>query len=223
MMSIPVPVRPFNPFVKESASVFSKLPLPEAEAFDVTDFQKKYEYRILEIGAGVGWHGIAYAKSHPNTGYIGIERTTEKATKAFQRIASHRRKGELLRNLYYTQADATLWVAHHLPIAYLDKVLLFYPNLELKRPNKRFFRAPFFRFLLSRMNPKYEIELATNSKPYSDEAKTFAEDHWNLESSLQIIQKISHPNFKPRTHFEKKYFDRNQKLFLTTFRPRATL
>ena len=81
---------------------------------------------VLEIGAGVGYHAIQYAKVHPESRLVALERTSEKFARFQSRINGHSEKQ--CRYLYAEQADACQWVAQHLQPDELDAVFILYPN-----------------------------------------------------------------------------------------------
>ena len=165
----------------------------------------------LEIGCGVGWHPIQYAKAHPDRRLIAIEHTREKFLSFERRANSH---PDLAPHLLPVHADAIRWVTHLIKPEILDRVLLLYPNPESKAANKRWFRMPFFHHLLKTVKTGGTIQLATNIASYADEAEMYAIHFWNLELQNRCEIKSS---IAPRTHFEKKYLARGETCFDLTF------
>jgi len=159
----------------------------------------------LEIGCGVGWHPIQYAKNHPHRRLIAIEHTRAK----FERFASRLEKHPDLANLLAVHADAIRWVAHRLPPESIEHVFFLYPNPEPKAPNRRWLRSPFLHCLLPKLKPGGRITLASNEKWYIDEAREWAENAWGLRE----METRSFSGGQPRTHFEKKYLARGQTCF----------
>lgn len=159
----------------------------------------------LEIGCGVGWHPIQYARNHPERRLIAIEHTRAK----FDRFASRLETHPELGNLLAVHADAIRWVAHRLPPESIERVFFLYPNPEPKAPNRRWLRSPFMHCLLPKIKPGGEIILATNEKSYIDEARDWAANAWHL----QEVRARSFTEGSPRTHFEKKYLTRGQTCF----------
>jgi tRNA (guanine-N7-)-methyltransferase len=155
----------------------------------------------LEIGCGVGWHPVTYAKENPDRTLIAIEHTREKFQKFQQRADNH-----ALANLHPVHADAVRYVTHGLQPNTIDRVFLLYPNPEPQADNKRWFRMPFFHELLLKMKSGGTLELATNIAPYAAEAKVYAV-HWGLKLISETYPQ------KPRTHFEKKYLARGETCF----------
>lgn len=166
----------------------------------------------LEIGCGVGWHSITYAKNHPERYLFAIEKTRDK-TRSFQNRMFNNQKVGPIKNLQPIHADAVSWISHSIPENRLSRIYILYPNLELKAPSKRFLRMPFFSFLITRLSHDGEIHLSTNSEAYAIEARKLAVEKWNLNAQSNTIHVNLNPNFKPRTHFEKKYFQRGDLLW----------
>ncbi|RYZ76552.1 MAG: SAM-dependent methyltransferase [Proteobacteria bacterium] len=175
----------------------------------------------LEIGCGVGWHPIQYAKANKDRRLIAIEHTREKFEKFAGRVDRHPE----LSNILPVHADAMRWVTHAIPAESVDRVFLLYPNPEPKASNKRWLRMPFFQRLLEIMKPGATLTLATNIESYFQEALEYGQKAWGLElvetRSFKLEDEL--PGL-PRTHFEKKYLVRGETCFDVTFRKaRATL
>ena len=180
-------VRPFNRLRVEPPHAFE--PAPDVSPLD------------LEIGCGVGWHPVTYARENRERTLIAIEHTREKFLKFQARAANHG-----LENLIPVHADAVRYVTHAFAPATLDRIFLLYPNPEPRAENKRWFRMPFFSELLLKLKSGGTIELATNISAYALEAKLYAA-HWGL-----ALISETHPQM-PRTHFEKKYLNRGETCF----------
>lgn len=168
----------------------------------------------LEIGCGVGWHPVRYAKENPNRRLIAIEHTRAKFEKFQSRYARHPELTQLLP----VHADAIRWVSHVLKPDSVSKCLLLYPNPEPKAPNKRWFRSPFMHRLIEVLEPGGEILLATNEEEYWKEAIAYGQDFWNLEvQRRREFTQDTLPEGLPRTHFERKYLLRGETCFDVTF------
>lgn len=165
------------------------------------DFLSGHGPLDLEIGCGVGWHPITYARNHPERRLIAIEHTREK----FEKFRSRLKRHSPLPNLLPVHADAIRWVTHALSFGSIDRCLILYPNPEPKAPSQRWIRMPFFQRLLDVVKPEGEIVFATNENGYADEIREWAAQAWK-RPVLQDIQ-YSGP---PRTHFEKKYLLRGE-------------
>lgn len=160
----------------------------------------------LEIGCGVGWHPIQYAKSNPDRRLIAIEHTRAKFDRFTTRLNSHPE----LTNLVAIHGDAVRWTTHLFETEAVSRVLLLYPNPEPKAANKRWIRMPFFARILEVLVPGGEVVIATNELDYFNEVLEWGERAWDLSirrSRSFDATSVGHP---PRTHFEKKYLARGQ-------------
>ncbi|MEK7357421.1 MAG: SAM-dependent methyltransferase [Bdellovibrionota bacterium] len=171
----------------------------------------------LEIGCGVGWHPIAYAKANPDRRLIAIEHTREK----FERFEGRLAKNHPLDNLLAVHGNAVNWVTNALERETLSRVFIMYPNPEPNAPNKRWFRTPFFARLLWTLELGGTITLATNVETYIAEAIEYARAEWKLEAgALRSFANANAPPETPRTHFEKKYLQRGETCFDCVFTKR---
>lgn len=154
----------------------------------------------LEIGAGKGMHALAFARQNPQAQLIAIERTQTKF------IAFNKQLNQItLPNLIAVHADAVAWCVHGLVANSLAGVFLLYPNPEPHNANQRWLNMPFFEFLLSRMQPKARVILASNIQSYIQEAATQAQQVWHLPMAITQVAPTSQ-----RTHFEVKYLARKE-------------
>lgn len=190
-------IRPFN----RSSAIFNT---------DTTFRQwctKPWQKLVLEVGCGVGLHPIRWAQHNKGSGIIAIERTQNKFQKFKGRLENH--KG--LENLYAVGEEAELWLPNNLEKTSLNQIFLLYPNPypKEKQANKRWHRNPFFEFLIECLKPCGTITMATNERFYLNEFKDYCLNHWKL--TLVAETKLNTLNdFKPRTHFEKKYLLNNE-------------
>lgn len=168
----------------------------------------------VEIGCGVGWHSIQFASQNPKVGLVAIERTAAKFERFQHRIHAH----NTLENICGINADATHFIDQNFPASTIDEVFLLYPNPEPKAVNRRWFRSPFLSRLAESMRPGARLHLATNIASYAHEAEEYAGFAGLTVASHREVSNVIDPGFKPRTHFEKKYFDRGETLCLLEFR-----
>lgn len=179
-----------------------KIPIPP-------DFQKLKINPLLpldvEIGCGVGFHPLQYARNHPERQLVAIERTKEKYEKFLGRIEHHPK----LPNLIPIHGDAIAWIVHGIARESVDQYFILYPNPYPKESqrNLRFHEMPFFSFLLTTMKPGGKIVVATNKEFYAKDARDRMVGHWGL--SL-LEDRVIGKNEIPRTHFEKKYLVRGE-------------
>lgn len=197
-------IRTYNsPKVGLERLVLSGLPLKEALSRASVE---------LEIGCGVGWHPIQRAKaiSDLNSAIIAVERTSNKFNAFQRRLDNHR---ELLNLITAIHADAFQFVAHQVPNQSLDRLWLMYPNPEIKKSNNRWYRSPGFRRALQAVKPSGTFHFATNLLDFAEAAETHA-PHLGLRLlEKKVLNLRQTPLFSPRTHFEKKYFERGDALY----------
>lgn len=198
----------------------SRIPFPKGyEDFKVPT---GFEAYVLEIGAGVGWHAVMWAKNHPQDCIVAVEHSRERFAKLEGRSENMAAKSdEPAPNLFPIHADAESFVVHCLPRETLDRVFLLYPNPYPKQSqsNKRWHNMPFMSELLSRLKTDGLIEMATNEDFYAAEYFDQMLGEWKLELvSEERVSKDADPDFLPRTHFEKKYYERGEMLHLFVFR-----
>ena len=166
----------------------------------------------LEIGAGVGFHPIHFAKKNPHSQLIAIEKTSEKYQKMHRRFLRHPN----LDNLSIAHANAINYVSHYISPESLDGVFLLYPNPNFKNPAQRWARMPFMETLHKKLKPSGTLTLASNESWYIEEAKQHLRTQFLLleHTTLSLDQKLQ---FFPRTHFEKKYLERGENCWNLVF------
>lgn len=157
----------------------------------------------IEIGCGVGFHPLQYARANPSRTLIAFERTKEKFAKFAGRVAHH----DALPNLVAVHGDGIAWVVHGVRPTSVDRYFLLYPNPSPKDKNQRWFAMPFMRHMISTLKVGGTITLATNITPYYEEAKELATEEWGLKI---VEDRAVAASDKPRTHFEKKYLERGE-------------
>lgn len=179
------------------------IPRPNATTLTWVDITKNSEVD-LEIGAGAGLHAIRYSAQNPQRTMVAIERTL-KIEKLKSRLKNHPQ----INNLYWVRADAVNWCVQNVPAKSLSRIFILYPNPYPKgrQKNLRWAFMPFMGFLLERLKPGGQLELATNDYSYAQDTKAQFESTWNMD--VVEFSQLS-PQANPRTHFEKKYLSRNE-------------
>lgn len=183
------------------------------------DFPSHARSVDLEIGAGQGLHAIRYAAAHPDRYLIAIERTHNRFEQLERRASQH----EDLKNLILVHADAIGFITHIVPDRSLEKIFLLYPNPypKAKQANLRWHNSPFMEMLLSKLKVDGTFTVATNLLWYAAEAEFTFIHEWKLqliEKSTITTANITLNQFKPRTHFEKKYLERGETCWNLHFR-----
>lgn len=161
---------------------------------------------VLEIGAGKGKHALSFAAENPDKHLIAIERTRNKF-EAFTKLFNQ----QSLDNLTSVHADAIAWTVHAIAPNSIATIYILYPNPEQHNPNQQWLNMPFFEFLLSRLQARGEIILATNIEAYMDNAEQQASNIWQLHYNRRLVAADSQ-----RTHFEVKYLARGESCWQLT-------
>ncbi|MFN8943309.1 MAG: SAM-dependent methyltransferase [Pseudobdellovibrionaceae bacterium] len=165
---------------------------------------------VLEIGCGVGLHPLMCSVNTPDKQFIAIERTKNKFEKFHRRYLTH----DSPQNLFPIHADAEAVLNHYIPDESLSELYLLYPNPEKQNPARRWICMPLFGFVLKKLKQGAQFHMVTNELSYFQEFKEVNSKQWQLDLGFEkIISKADHPDFKPRTHFEIKYFKSGQKLY----------
>lgn len=169
----------------------------------VTELPSGFSNLDIEIGCGVGFHPIDYAKRNPERLLVAIEKTQEKFDKFLGRLKNHPQ----IKNVVPVHTNAIWWIAHLVKPSSVDRYFILYPNPYPKDPQKRFFQMPFMNYLVETLKPGGTITLATNEKYYFDESRDNAEKIFGLKI---LEERTVESSEKPRTHFEKKYLSRGE-------------
>ena len=178
---------------------------------------QSYQKLVLEIGCGVGLHPLQYALNHPEHFMIAFEHTSEKFEKFERRLQNH----DHLPNLIAIHGNAISWISHGVKDAFLDAVYLLYPNPNPRARdlNKRWHGMPFMSEILRILKDDGELIIATNEKDYALEAVEWMTNEWKCQliERLEVSSELT-PDWKARTHFEKKYLARGETCYNLRFR-----
>jgi tRNA G46 methylase TrmB len=189
---------------------FEQVPVPANTAYrGLAPLMQRDGPIDIEIGCGAGWHSVRYAMSHLERSLIAIERTSTKFAAFESRMKHH----APLPNLFGVHADAISWITHAPSELRFERVFLFYPNPEPRNSAQRWIRMPFFGHLLERTSERGSVQICTNVESYANEIVDRAPDWKLVLAQSRVLHRSTDPAFAPRTHFEKKYFEREQKLF----------
>lgn len=163
----------------------------------------------IEIGAGTGQYAEARALAHPERCVVAIERTKTRFSKFERRLKAR----GCPKNLLAVCDQAVHWIAWHVQPETVENYFILYPNPYPKRSqhNKHWAAMPFMGFLIETLKPGGEITLATNIRPYANEALAHFEKTWGLKT--RAAGELDFGKTPPRTLFEKKFFALNQACF----------
>jgi len=184
-------VRPFS---------LAKVPKPKDFCRFPLDFNLPLD---VEIGCGVGFHPISYARENPQRQLVAFERT-DKFHSFERRVKNH----PPMKNLFPVHGDAVFWISHLFGAEQVDRYFILYPNPypKKKQENLRFPHMPFFSHLVLTLKKGGTVEFATNSLAY---AKDIEERLPQLGLRLMEKRQVARQE-SARTHFEKKYLLRGE-------------
>jgi len=167
---------------------------------------------VIEIGCGVGFHPILWAKENPTGLMLAIERTRDKFIKFETRLNHHPE----IKNVIAAHAEASVLLPQIIKPLSVDQIYILYPNPEPKQKNKRWSHSIFSQFIFEILKPGGEIVFATNVKSYATEMAHV----WPQRFKTDLIQHTPIDSYgtKPRSHFEKKYLARGEVCWNLIFR-----
>lgn len=164
-----------------------------------------------EIGCGVGWHPIQYSKNHPDRYLLAIEHTARKFKSFENRLARHRRP-----NLFACHGNAMSVIPSVLASQSIDRFFILYPNPNPKEKgaNLRWHRMPFMACILDKLKQGGTLQMVSNEEWYWLEARSYLIKQWGFViREEKKVNLDSYPNWKFRSHFEKKYLERGQTIY----------
>ena len=191
---------------------------PDFSALNFTNWRNTSAPFAIEIGCGVGYHPIQWAKQNVNCQILAIERTKIKFEKFCRRLSQH---ASLEQQIFAAHADANRLLPHLLTLNSVDNYFLLYPNPEPKRRNHRIAFSTLTKIVVATLKPHGRLTIATNIENYANEVR-----HWLplkfsliLERETKIIKDdLLSGRHRFRSHFEKKYLDRGDCCYNFEFR-----
>jgi len=167
----------------------------------------------IEVGCGVGFHPIHWAKSHPETGLIALERTKNKFASFEGRVQNH----PGLKNLFPVGHDGRLWIPDNIEDAEVSQYFFIYPNPYPKaaQANKRWHRNPLMHYLMGTLKDEGTLTFATNELWLKEECLLYMLEFW--KTKLLSLDEVRGPQPKALSHFEKKYLAQGQTCYHLVF------
>jgi tRNA (guanine-N7-)-methyltransferase len=190
-----------------------KIPRPPFAYGEFAKWRSAQKHFAIEIGCGVGFHPIHWAKENPEKQILAIERTKEKFAKFQHRLDNHPQ----LTNIWPAHADAAVLLAHLDLQSQVDEYFVLYPNPypKQKHKNLRFAHSALSELIAQTLKPNGILTIATNIVTYADELIT----DLPKTTGLKLVEKsFVDPQAQPRSHFEKKYLLQNQQCHNLVFR-----
>jgi tRNA (guanine-N7-)-methyltransferase len=157
---------------------------------------------FLEIGFGHGEVLEELVRSHPETGFLGIERRPYRVRKAIKRLE---RIGAV--NAALLRVNLELLNDELFPPGCFDRILVNHPDPWPKKKHKhhRFFRPDTLNWLVSIIASGGYIEVASDHTEYFFNILRLFEEHPRLESALPPPFYNDNPGHeRPMSRFEKK-------------------
>ena len=196
----------------------TRAPVPNFPFSDFSKWRKTGCPFAIEIGCGVGYHAILWAKYNPGVQLLAIERTKEKFEKFNRRLFHHRQFASLI---FAARADANWLLPHLLVPNSVDEYFWLYPNPEPKRRNHRIAFSNLIEIVVSTLKSGGKLIIATNIANYANEVR-----HWLPFKYPLILECERHlcrddlvaGRHQFRSHFEKKYLEREDLCFDFEFR-----
>lgn len=162
---------------------------------------------VIDVGAGSGDWVVAEAIAKPHTSFIAIERSKNRYTSLYKKIALSEPA-----NVFAVRADAMALIQQKVPDKSVNAIYFFYPNPipKKRQANKRYFVGSHFAVFHRVLKENGGLYLVSNIQAYIDESREYLAKIWEYEIVLCGQRAKDLP---PRTAFEKKYQGRGEDLF----------
>ena len=153
----------------------------------------------LEIGFGNGEALRHMARLHPEIDFLGIEVHRPGVGHLLKALDE-----DGLANVRVIRADAAEVVREHMPVAGLDRVLIFFPDpWPKKKHHKRRLVQPAFADALARvLRPGGHLHLATDWADYAEHMRAVLDPHPAFVNTGD--GPCPRPAYRPETHFEAR-------------------
>lgn len=166
--------------------------------------------RVLEIGFGDGESLLAMAKAEPKSGFIGIEVHRPGVGRLLLRL---REAG--INNVRLICNDAAEVIAHHIPLASLDRIQIFFPDQwhKKKHHKRRLIQTGFTSLLVERLKPGGALHIATDWEDYARTIMGIVSAEKNVFNPYGEGNFVTHNGLRPSTKYEKRGLRRGHQLF----------
>lgn len=173
---------------------------PAQGRFDLAAIFGRNARRTLEIGFGNGGSLLALASEHPDEDFIGIEVHRPGVGRLLMDLESHK-----LANVRVVCGDAVEVLAHCLPDASLDAVLVYFPDpWPKKRHRKRRLVQPeFVAQIALKLKRGGGLQLATDWPDYAEHMLAVLSAHPDLVNTHGTGYAARAPE-RPLTRFENR-------------------
>ena len=176
----------------------------------IDDHLPNCKKRILEIGFGDGDSLLTMAKAEPESGFIGIEVHRPGVGRLLLRLAE-----EEINNVRLICNDAVQVVTHHIPVASLDRIQIFFPDpWHKKKHHKRRLIQPGFASLLAeRLKPGGALHIATDWEDYAHTIMEVVSAEKRVFNPYGEGHFVDHKELRPATKYEARGLRRGHHLY----------
>jgi len=157
--------------------------------------------RVLEIGFGTGSHLASLAAAQPDADFLGIEVHPPGVGFLLQLVAT-----QGLTNVRVSNHDAVEVLAHQVPPASLDEVLILFPDpWHKKRHHKRrIVQDAFLELVASRLKAGGVLRLATDWVPYAEHMLECLQRSPHFENLSPTGDYVPRDAVRTPTRFERR-------------------
>ena len=174
--------------------------------------------RCLEIGYGAGECIGALAEANPGIDYLGVEVHRAGVGRLLLRASAAQ-----VRNLRVICRDVVEVLAHNIPDASLDEVLVFFPDPWHKKRHikRRLVEAQFVAAVAAKLRAGGTLRLATDWAPYAEQMLDVCNAEPSLESCSPDRGFVERPPLRPATRFERRGERLRHRVFDLAYTKRA--
>ena len=157
--------------------------------------------RTLEIGFGNGASLAKMASVAPEQDFLGIEVHRPGVGHLLLEIERY-----MLGNVHVICADAVEILEQHIPLASLDRVLLFFPDPwpKTRHHKRRILQPAFVALIHDRLKPGGVFHMATDWQPYAEQMLEVMEVAPGFRNSVGRGEYAPKPEYRPETKFERR-------------------
>jgi len=157
--------------------------------------------RTLEIGFGNGASLAKMASVAPEQDFLGIEVHRPGVGHLLLEIERY-----LLGNVRVICADAVEILEQHIPLASLDRVLLYFPDPwpKTRHHKRRILQPAFVELIRDRLKPGGVFHMATDWQPYAEQMLEVMEATPGFTNSVGRGEFAPKPDYRPETKFERR-------------------
>ena len=166
--------------------------------------------KVMDIGTGMGDTTVSLAKCNPENDYLAVEVHRPGVGSLLRQIVMNN-----LTNIRISNHDVVEILQQQIPENSLDLVYIFFPDPWPKKRHhkRRLINDSFLQILKSRLKANARIFIATDWADYAEhilDVFNQTQDYFNLAGHNQASPR---PNWLPRTRFEQRGYNNNNKIW----------